>query len=188
MMIGLTRERLLNEAGILMRSHGYSAFSYADLSRSIGITKASIHHHFPTKDILGEQVVLEAINNTTMLFDEIETQHQHIFDRLAAYMKIFSDGYRASSLPLCCALSADMANLPENVRLQATKYFELQINWLTTILSRGIEAGEIRPGISAKKTALLIMNICEGASVVARAINDPDIFDNSIEQIITILS
>ncbi|MXD47054.1 helix-turn-helix transcriptional regulator, partial [Escherichia coli] len=42
-MTTMTRERLLSEAEHLMREKGYSAFSYADLSKIVGITKASIH-------------------------------------------------------------------------------------------------------------------------------------------------
>ena len=53
-MTTMTRERLLSEAEHLMREKGYSAFSYADLSKIVGITKASINHHFPTNDIVGE--------------------------------------------------------------------------------------------------------------------------------------
>ncbi|HIE19064.1 TPA: TetR/AcrR family transcriptional regulator, partial [Candidatus Bathyarchaeota archaeon] len=32
---------------------GYGGFSYSDLSKALGITKASIHHHFPSKEELG---------------------------------------------------------------------------------------------------------------------------------------
>jgi len=31
------------------RAHGYDGFSYADLAKDVGIRKASIHHHFPSK-------------------------------------------------------------------------------------------------------------------------------------------
>ena len=37
----------------LVQTRGYSAFSYQDLSNRLGITKASIHHHFPSKAGLG---------------------------------------------------------------------------------------------------------------------------------------
>ena len=40
-----------------MRRHGYSAFSYADLAVAVGIRKASIHHHFPTKADLAAALV-----------------------------------------------------------------------------------------------------------------------------------
>ena len=56
-----TREALIRTAEQLMRTRGYSAFSYADLSESVGIRKASIHHHFPTKEDLGKALVEEYI-------------------------------------------------------------------------------------------------------------------------------
>ena len=45
-----TKAALMNCAETQMRSKGYSAFSYADLAVEVGIRKASIHHHFPTKE------------------------------------------------------------------------------------------------------------------------------------------
>ena len=47
-----TKTTLLLEAETLIRTRGYSGFSYADLAEIVGIRKASIHHHFPTKESL----------------------------------------------------------------------------------------------------------------------------------------
>lgn len=184
----MTRDRLLNEANLLMRMRGYSAFSYADLSKKIGITKASIHHHFPTKDVLGEEVVVRSLEEMKVLFSQIENQSDSVRTRLTAYMDIFAEGYRTSMLPLCCALSADLANLPENVKEQATVYFETQIAWLTRILMEGQVSGEVSSAISAEKAALIILNICEGASVVARATHKANVFADSLDQILLILN
>ncbi|UMO89950.1 TetR/AcrR family transcriptional regulator [Pectobacterium sp. PL64] len=41
----------------LDEEEGYSSFSYADFATKIGISKASIHHHFPSKEMLGEEVM-----------------------------------------------------------------------------------------------------------------------------------
>lgn len=184
----MTRDRLVNEANLLMRMQGYSAFSYADLSKKIGITKASIHHHFPTKETLGEEVVIRALAEMNVLFSQIESQFTSVRERLTAYMDIFAEGYRTSLLPLCCALSADLANLPDNIKKQATTYFESQIAWLSRILAEGQVAGEISATINPEKMALIILNICEGASVVARATHKATLFEESLEQIIFMLA
>ena len=183
----MTRERLLNEADHLMRERGYSAFSYADLSKSIGITKASIHHHFPTKDVLGEQVVIQAHTDTKNRFEQIEATENTVVQMLTAYVELFIESYRTSRMPLCCALSAEMANLPPNIRVQATEYFDMQIAWLTRIVSRGVDAGELTADLLPSKMALLILNLCEGASVVSRAINKPEIVNDTLEQILMIV-
>ncbi|RVA86508.1 TetR/AcrR family transcriptional regulator, partial [Mesorhizobium sp. M7A.F.Ca.CA.004.02.1.1] len=44
-----TSEKILDVAQSLIVAGGYNGFSYADISADIGIRKASIHHHFPTK-------------------------------------------------------------------------------------------------------------------------------------------
>ena len=52
-----TRTELLIQAESLVRGRGWSGFSYADLAEAVGIRKASIHHHFRTKDDLGAALV-----------------------------------------------------------------------------------------------------------------------------------
>jgi TetR/AcrR family transcriptional regulator, transcriptional repressor for nem operon len=52
-----TAEKILRIADSLMVRRGYSAFSDAGISKAIGIRKASIHHHFPTKDGLAVAVL-----------------------------------------------------------------------------------------------------------------------------------
>jgi TetR/AcrR family transcriptional regulator, transcriptional repressor for nem operon len=44
-----TRTALIDLAEHSVRSQGFDRFSYADLTEAIGIRKASIHYHFPTK-------------------------------------------------------------------------------------------------------------------------------------------
>ena len=41
----------------LLAAGGYNGFSYADISESVRISKASIHHHFPSKAELVQTVV-----------------------------------------------------------------------------------------------------------------------------------
>lgn len=187
-MTTMTRERLLGEAEHLMREKGYSAFSYADLSKIIGITKPSIHHHFPTKDLLGEQVVRQALADTRATFDEILATKSSPAEQIAAYVDLFVQSYRASLLPLCCALSAETANLPPNIIEQTSLYFDMQISWLTGIVERGIGAGEFSTGIGATDAALMIINLCEGASVVARATGRAEVFSNSLKHILMFLN
>src|SRR5258706_9278478 len=52
-----TAEQILDLAGLLIKTRGYSAFSYQDIADSLGIRKASIHYHFPSKADLGIAVV-----------------------------------------------------------------------------------------------------------------------------------
>jgi len=52
-----TRSEILVTAELLLRTKGYAAFSYGDLADEVGIKKASVHHHFPTKEGLSIAIV-----------------------------------------------------------------------------------------------------------------------------------
>jgi len=52
-----TADRVLDIAEALVQTRGYNAFSYADISRAVGVRKASLHHHYPTKADLGLALV-----------------------------------------------------------------------------------------------------------------------------------
>ena len=187
-MTTMTRERLLSEAEHLMRERGYSAFSYADLSKIVGITKASIHHHFPTKDILGEQVVIQAFSDTQRVLEQIEATEKSAEKRIAAYIDIFAQSHKASLLPLCCALSAETANLPQAITVQTSLYFDMQIEWLTKVVRAGMESGEFSSHAEPSDIALMIINVCEGSSVVAHATARPEVFANSLKYIKLLLN
>lgn len=48
-----TRDEIIAIALRLIRQKNYSSFSYDDISRELGITKAAIHYHFKAKEDLG---------------------------------------------------------------------------------------------------------------------------------------
>jgi len=52
-----TAEQILDLAETLIQTRGYSAFSYQDIAEALGIRKASIHYHFPSKTDLGVAVI-----------------------------------------------------------------------------------------------------------------------------------
>jgi len=44
-----TTTQIMDAAQQMMQLRGYNAFSYADISRQVGVTKAAIHYYFPGK-------------------------------------------------------------------------------------------------------------------------------------------
>jgi len=62
-MTNSAAEEILDLAETLIQTRGYSAFSYQDIADSLGIRKASIHYHFPSKTDLGIAVVGSTISS-----------------------------------------------------------------------------------------------------------------------------
>jgi TetR/AcrR family transcriptional repressor of nem operon len=167
-----TRQRLLAEAEILVRTRGYAAFSYADLAERIAIRKASIHYYFPTKEVLIDVLLQEYIARFVDTIDGIGRTHAKPVDRLRAYAQLFLDGFERGLLPLCGALSAERAALPESLRPKVTHFFKLQLDWLTAVIAHGIEAGDFEGGIAPDRTAMLLLSTLEGGSFVGWAMED----------------
>ncbi len=53
-----TSDEILASARALIMTGGYNGFSYADIAAVVGIRKASIHHHFPSKTDLVRTLVV----------------------------------------------------------------------------------------------------------------------------------
>src|SRR5512132_4683705 len=52
-----TAQRILDVAEQLVQVRGFNGFSYADVAAELGITKASLHYHYPGKAELGEALI-----------------------------------------------------------------------------------------------------------------------------------
>jgi TetR/AcrR family transcriptional repressor of nem operon len=168
-----TRARLLAEAEILLRTRGYAAFSYADLAERIAIRKASIHHHFPTKEALLAALVDEYLAKFVATLAQIAATRTSVRDRLHAYSRLFFEGIERGLLPLCGALSAERAALPDGMRPVISHFFRLHIDWLVAQIEEGIASGEFPPHVDALEAAHLILGALEGGSFVAWALDDP---------------
>lgn len=163
-----------------MRTRGYSAFSYADLSELVGIRKASIHHHFPTKEVLGGALIDSYLAKFEIELEEILKNEPEATKRLLQYGEFFVASRRGGLLPLCGALAAEMSVLPETMQHRVRYFFELHLNWLHAVLKDGMEAGELRRDIDINQASWLVLSTMEGASFVTWATETKNKNDNMI--------
>ncbi|MCP5910237.1 TetR/AcrR family transcriptional regulator, partial [Klebsiella pneumoniae] len=70
----------------LVVAGGYNGFSYADIAVSIGIRKASIHHHFPTKADLVASLIDRYIRQTEAGLKSLREHVQSPAGQLQAYL------------------------------------------------------------------------------------------------------
>lgn len=161
-----TRETLMLAAETQLRSKGYAAFSYADLAQDVGIRKASIHHHFPVKEDLGVAVVESYLARVEQTLAHIQTESLATAGRLKSFTRLFTSGLEEGLLPLCGALAAELAALPESLQILARRFLQLQRCWLQRILDEGIERGEVPPGTDTEASAHNILCQMEGMSFV----------------------
>ncbi|APC14901.1 TetR family transcriptional regulator [Pseudomonas frederiksbergensis] len=167
-----TRSDLLTSAEILLRTKGYAAFSYADLAEDIGIKKASIHHHFPTKESLAIAIVESYLFRFKNQLECINDENTGIIDRLNAFALMFAQSSKNAMLPLCGALAAELLALPESLKELTRDFFEIHLNWLQANIALGQAAGELKAELDGVKVARFILNTLEGGSFVSWALSD----------------
>ncbi|WP_337153625.1 TetR/AcrR family transcriptional regulator [Pseudomonas protegens] len=167
-----TRSDLLTSAEILLRTKGYAAFSYADLAEDIGIKKASIHHHFPTKEGMAIAIVESYLFRFKKQLNAINDENIGVVDRLNAFALMFAHSSENGMLPLCGALAAELLALPESLKAITKDFFEIHLTWLQDNIKHGQVLGELKADLDVMKVSRFILNALEGASFVSWAMND----------------
>lgn len=179
-----TRGMLIGIAEDLLRTKGYAAFSYADLAKVVGIKKASIHHHFPTKEDLGVTIASESIARLQEKLAHIASQYSDVLSRIEAYFDIFKTSGDKGLLPLCGALAAEMTVLPPRLQEKTQQFFDLQLKWLGKILDEGKSRGEVASNSDSRKMAFLLLSVLEGASFINWVLPENGVIDKKIIRLI----
>src|SRR5215475_4598165 len=106
-----TRDEIVYRADIMIRSRGYNAFSYSDISTDMHIRPAAIHYHFPTKLDLGLEVIRQELQRVAAFRRQNKTLSGE--DQLK---RLFYTFHRQSFEPQVClmgALSAEFETFEE---------------------------------------------------------------------------
>lgn len=165
-----TAEQILDLAQMLIQTRGYSAFSYQDISDTLGLTKASIHYHFASKADLGIAVVDRYLERFGAALATIsEDQSQPSMALLDFYIEPYL-GYASTpdQVCLCGALAGEILALPPELRTRVDRFFRAHQIWLAGILKRGAARGEFKLSAPASKVARLVFSALQGALLVRR--------------------
>lgn len=173
-----TFDDILACARSLIITGGYNGFSYADIADVVGIRKASIHHHFPSKVDLVRTLVARYREEAEAGLANLELQVSDPFGQLRLYTGYWEACIADDSAPFCvCALLASqLPALPEEVGLEVRAHFLSLSAWLTSVLQRGAQHGQIQLMSTPHAEAEAFMATVHGAMLSARAYGDPKIF------------
>ena len=165
-------------ARTLIVKGGYNSFSYADISSVVGIRKASIHHHFPSKSDLVRTVVAQYREQAEAGIAELERNVPDPLEQLRAYIGYWETCIADSSHPFCVGalLATEIEVLPDTVALEVRAHFRNLSDWLTSVLERGATQGRLTLTGTARENAEMFMATVHGAMLSARAYGDAKAF------------
>src|SRR4051812_27732497 len=171
-----TADRVLDVAEALVQTRGYNAFSYADISRAVGVRKASLHHHYPTKADLGLALVSRYHAAFMGALGDIESKSEVAAKRLERYTELYGAVLRKGRMCMCGMLAADVATLPKPMRESIAEFFAENEHWLTRVLNEGRKNGQIDFEGTPASMASFFVSSLEGAMLVARASRNAEPF------------
>lgn len=173
-----TSDSILACARSLILAGGYNGFSYADIAAVVGISKASIHHHFPSKVDLVRALLVRYREEADAGIANLERNVSDPLEQLRAYTHYWETCITDASAPFCvCALLAnELPVLPQEVALEVRAYFRSLSAWLTSVLERGVQQGRLQLGKAPRVEAEVFMATVHGAMLSARAYGDPKMF------------
>ena len=176
-----TKTQLLDSAERVARMRGYDGFSYADLASDVGIRKASVHHHFPTKADLALALIRRYRQRIADNLERMASQHSTASKRLMAFIEM----YRAAmgdgeALCLCVSLSIGQRSLTGPVLEEMELFHRDGLTWLTEQFALGLEDGTVSDVIDPADEAAACQATMEGAQLLARAAGSLAPFDRSV--------
>ncbi len=174
-----TAQRILDVAERLVQVRGFNAFSYADVAAELGITKASLHYHFPGKAELGQALVTRYAQRFLQALEQIDTEAKAAPAKLTAYANLYADALRGQRMCLCGMLAADYQTLPKPITDAVIGFFDDNERWLERVLEQGRSENTLTLDGSAVDIARLIIGGLEGAMLVARPYGDPGRFQTT---------
>jgi TetR/AcrR family transcriptional regulator, transcriptional repressor for nem operon len=183
-----TAQRMLDIAERLVQIRGFNNFSYADIATELGITKASLHYHFPGKAELGQALITRYAERFVEALEEIDRDLPDARAKLAAYAKLYADVLRGKRMCMCGILAAEYQTLPKPMRSAVVGFFDENQRWLANLLREGEADHTLKFTGSPEDVAQGILSTLEGAMLIARPYGDLVRFDAAAGQLLAGLS
>ena len=179
-----TATRILDSAERLVQRRGFNGFSYADVAAELGVTKASLHYHFPGKAELGEALIERYTRRFAEALERIEADTDEPLERLRAYAGLYGDVLEQGRMCLCGMLASEYETLPRPMRGAVIRFFDESETWLERVLEEGRERGVLQFGGSSREAARLVVSGLEGALLVSRPYGDAQRFRDAADGLI----
>ena len=172
------RQSILNAAETLILTRGYNGFSYKDIADIVGIRKASIHHHFPTK----EDLAAAFVDGYFRRFEQWREQvgRLTVTQKLDAFLEMFKRvSNNAERICPMGMLAAEYPTLPKSVQDSLRRLLGAMDQWLVQVMAQGQTEGYLRPEPHASVMAKVLINAMSGSMKIARVFQDV----NQLEQV-----
>ena len=181
-----TSDEIIRCARTLIIAGGYNGFSYADIADVVGIRKASIHHHFPSKVDLVRTLLQLYREEAKAGLATVKSYNTDPADQLRAYINYWTAciGDPTSSFCVCALLASQIPVLPPESVVEVRAHFRTLSTWLASVIEEGATQNAFLLTGTAQSEAESFMAAVHGAMLSARVYGDEKVFSVVTEPLI----
>jgi len=177
-----TRDKILAESRALIYDNGFSGTSIDNILERTGITKGAFFYHFKTKNHLAKSLIEEYARDDKAHMEHglkvTESLNDKPSERLLAFVQIFIDGMSSLEEPPSClyaSYTSENKQFDEEIKeLIKGSILEWRDTFIDLLEQAKInETSNIEIDIPSLADQFVV--IFEGAFIVSKALNEPDI-------------
>jgi len=184
---GDARTRLLEAARDVIRAQGYAATSVDDLCRAAGVTKGAFFHHFDSKEALGVAAADFWTETTSAMF-AAAPYHAPAdpLDRVLSYVDFRRELIAGSPAEFTCLVGTmvqERYSTSPAIRDACANSIFSHAETLEGDIADAMETHGIAGDWTAASLARHTQAVLQGAFILAKAGNDPDLALESIDHL-----
>jgi TetR/AcrR family transcriptional repressor of nem operon len=175
------RERLIECGRELMRERGYTAVGVADLCERAGVNKGSFYHFFPSKQDLALEVIDSFWADSAALLDRMVAGDGPPLHRLRGFFDAAHAHHRKHQKERGQVEGCALGNLAQEMSLQDPvlrqrlgEAFDRHVARFERVIAEAVGRGDL-PRQDARRAARSLTALFEGAVLLAKTWDDPDV-------------
>jgi len=176
-----TRQRILDSAQRLTQTRSFHGFSFQDIADEVGVRKASLYHHFDSKDDVAVAMLKRAADWVRAELKKTEGLEPK--ERLEAYFDIFHQIYgKGERMCPGGSFAAVFDAVSSPVQTAVHRFAKMHVDWLEDVVRDGVEQGQFTVGDQRPRdVAAQIAAAVQGALLVGRLSSDRHVLDVVVE-------
>lgn len=175
-----TKDKIVALADRLVRTKGFNAFSYKDISGPLEIKNAAVHYHFPAKADLGVEIVDQDI--TKFITQTTRWKNLPEEEQLVKLTEVFRRHSKEGRICLMGSLAPDFDTLEPAMQAKVQEMGSGILSWLTNCLEAGRKKKRIHFKGAANTRALIIISNLQASLLLSRVMG-PSAFRDIAEQL-----
>lgn len=173
-----TRDKIVEAADLLFYQHGFEQTSFADIARSVRISRGNFYHHFRSKDDILDAVIAARLARTRSMLEQWELEGETPEARILSFIHILISNEAKIKQYGCPVgtLCTELAKLGHHAQAEANELFTLFRVWLRRQFVR------LGRRTDADRLAMHLLARSQGVAALANAFHDEKFIRQEVQQ------